>query len=304
MIANPTLNKRILQLFVRSVAAYDLSTGQAHEMGGVVRGMKSAIVLLEFYATYRNFIFWIHPFSKETIDRDKLVQTLMASLTTHTTSNVGLDYGKVAQKVVDQLMKEQCYSSRGEVLTALRGILGGYQYEPKQIDNIMRDVVVQQKARSKRLLLMMACFTLADLGGNWATLRQRGAFDAHAFSTFLKFASLLGNRVPILQKFMVMAMNRAIGQVIGTLASIGLSLALVEASYRLVDTYTKSQLAQSEQEGGKTQQEFKTACYDVLSTAIDLFCVAIPLLWKVSPGTGAFLGVVSKGTGSICLLLK
>jgi hypothetical protein len=297
---NSTLNKRVLDFFVKSVEAYDLLIGQTHEWGGIVQDIKSAIVLFELCA--KNLIFWINPFSKETIDQDLLVQSLKISLGTSTFFKVGHDYTKVAQSMVDQLMEQKSYSSRGEVLTSLKEIVEGYHYKPEQVDNIMQGVVVQQRARSKRVILMMTCFTLVCVGGGWTTLKQRGVFDSPSFSTLLGVASRIGNHVPLLQKCMEMTMNCAVDQVLRTFATIGLTLALVEAKCLVCNTYKRNQKAQSEEEKEQTKKEFKTACYDAANTAVDLVCVAVPLLVEIGPKTADFLGVLSKGTGPLSLL--
>ena len=77
---NPAAVKKALQFTTKTFEAIDLYYGSQIHSSEIAHTMKGTIDIIVFYGTYKNLIFWLNQFSKESIDQETLRKSIYVSL--------------------------------------------------------------------------------------------------------------------------------------------------------------------------------------------------------------------------------
>ena len=290
---NPSAVKKTFQIAGKLFATVDLSYGNEVLKRPITEAMKGTIDSIEFYGSFKNIMFWINPFSKESLDQTILLDSLKSSL------SASYKEQKLAKGVFRNVMAEKDFNSKGEVLESIRVILENHGYTSPQAQQIAERVFIQQKSRPTLVVLSMVCFTVADLGSNLMTLKKWGILDLS------KLAAQIGGQ----SRIFLFVFKLGAETVLGTVASVALIFAASDASYRIYVNTRKyyhakanSILALGEKE--EAYKGLRNATLDLISSGIDLVSVAAPLLFTLNPPAVVALAIIAKGTGLICILVR
>jgi hypothetical protein len=193
------------------------------------------------------------------------------------------------------VMAKEAYHSKGEVIEAIKVSLTNHGYTPKKAQVIAERVIVKQKADSPVKVFYMACFTIADLGGNILTLKKWNILDLS------HLAAAIGSQ----SRIFMFVINLGTDTVLGVIGSAGLVLTVGEASYRAIIHARKLySTATNTQNQDKASKELRNALIDLVGGVTDLAATATPLIFALNPPTLIALALVSKGTGLVCFLVK
>lgn len=288
--------KKVLQVTDKIFARVDLYSIGEVQKRAVTETMKGSVDLIGFYGSYKDIMFWMNLFSKDSLDQNKLEESIKDSLcASHHLSVDAKGQQELAQIVFDEVMKKEVYHNKAEVIDVIQESLQMYGYETEAAKILAGRVTIQQKARSVNQLAYMACFTLLDLGGSAIALEKWHILELS------HLAISIGNQFPVF-KFVV---NLGVGPIFGVTASAGLFLLTGEAFYRVVVQGSKLMQAQSltQSERDLAYGELRKALLDFLSGGTDLVSAAAPLFFTLNPALVVSLAIVAKGTGLICILV-
>lgn len=292
---NPSAVKKALQVATKIIAGLDLyATGTIRDRQ-VTDAMKGTIDMIEFYGSFRNIIYWINPFSRETFDETAFLESLKMSMTSPIKEKKSQERNaKRAEKVFKEVTQEKVFNSKSEVREAVIKSLEHHGYKHDSAEYIANTITIQQKERPITQLFSTACFTTADLMGNALTLKRWGIIDLS------DYAAQVGNQSRVL----AFVMKYSIGSVIGTIASAGLIISVGDATYRVVIHAYKQYKSSDTAEREHAYQELRKAMFDMVSTGLDLANVGVPLLFSLNPPVLVGMAIVAKGVGLICILAK
>jgi hypothetical protein len=293
--------KKVLQLVCKIFAAIDLHyTGKMRDPEydpDMIKAFKGTIDLIEFYGSYKDLMYWINPFSKNSLDQDSLKQSIIDSLSLSHLNSTDSEIQKACAEVIFQrvMAAEKDYHSKGEVLDAIRISLqdNGYQ-DPAQISGLAERIIVKQKTRPITQSLYMACFTIADLGGNILTLQSWKMLDLS------RLAATIGSQ----SRVFAFVIELGAKTVLGTIATAGLVLIVGDAIYRAIIHGSELYHAIDPDGKKKAYQEVRNALLDVLSGGVDLMTLSASLLFVLNPPVLVGLAIFAKGTGLICTLVR
>jgi hypothetical protein len=304
---NPSAVKKVFQIVSKMLAAWDLYKDKDILSRPITDAMKGTTELVEFYGSFKDIMFWINPFSRESLDQDALLQSLRSSLSaSHRNTKESPKQKKFAERVVADVMSKEDYYSKGEVLEALRISLEKRGCQSAKAQQIAARVLIQQKSRPVTSLISMACFTIADLGTNIMVLKKWGILDPSKVLDLSKLAAQLGSQ----SKVFLFVVNLGVDTVLGTVASVGSAISIGGASYRLIVNGGKYYRAQTNpflmpsEEKEKVGKELKNATLDFISSGADFINAATPLVFTLNPPVLIGLAIVAKGTGLICILVR
>lgn len=300
---NPSAVKKVLQITTKSVAAFDLMTHEDGFQGGgsfggpATEAMKGTIQVIGFYSIYKDLVFWINPFSKETLDRKALLQsfsTAMANSAGNSAAEVS-QRAAVVQGVFDEVMRTDAFYSRDEVREALRNKLLDRHIEIVKVDEIVQGITIKQKERPLALIVASIFFTIVDVLDNAVTLDKWGILSLS------KIAAELG-KFPVLGFVMKVGIDTAIG----IFASAALLVTFGNATYRAYKNakkiYQNTDADPAKME--KAYKKFRAAIIDMVSNFTDLIATSVPLIFSRNPAVLIAFALISKGTGLVCILIK
>lgn len=292
-IANsPTGVKKILQLTTRIFKAIDLYYESNLSDREFTHAMKGTIDLIGFYGSYKDLIYWVNLFSKESVDHEALQGSIDSSLCA---SHKNDSKQKIlAKQVFDEVMNKETFHSKGEIIQAIEISLTQHGYTPEKAHQIASHVIVQQKKRSSVELLYKACFTVTNLGGNLLNLQKMHVLD------LTRFASTIGTQSPVFMLVIKVGADVALG----TIASAGLILLIGQTSHKVVVDGMKYYSAAKGQEKEEAYKELCAGLIDLFADSTELAATALPLIYALNPPTILAFALVSKGTGLICFLIK
>lgn len=292
-IANsPTGVKKVLQLTTKIFKAIDLYYETNLSDRELTHAMKGTIDLIGFYSSYKDLIYWVNLFSKESLDQKALEDSISSSLcASHKKDS---KQKKIARQVFEEVMKKEVFHSKGEVLRAIEISLTQHGYTAEKAQQIASHVIVQQKRRSPVELLYKACFTTTNLGGNLLNLQKMHVLDLS------RFVSTIGTQSPVFMFVIKVGADAALG----TIASAGLILSIGETSHKLIIQGMKHYSAANQKEKEEAYQELQRALIDLFADSVELAATALPLIYTLNPTTVLAFALVSKGTGLVCFLIK
>lgn len=294
--ASPSTAKDVLQLAVKAFAAFDLyHIGEIRdrEMTHVMQGTTDFI---EFYGSYKNLMYWVNLFSKESIDQKVLQESINSSLSAlRPIKRKNSTQKKLAKQIFIEVIAKEAYHSKNEVIEAVKASLIKHGYTSSEAEQVVEHVIIQQKSDSLVKVFYMACFTLADLGSNILTLKNWNILD------FSHLATVIGSQ----SRVSMFVIDLGMDTVLGVIASAGLVLAIGEASYRaIVNTQKIYATTISSKTTNKAHEELQDALIDLTSGVVDLAATAAPLFFTLNPPTLIALALVSKGTGVMFFLIR
>jgi hypothetical protein len=284
LATNPSATKKILQLITKIFAAKDLYDGRDIQDRPVTDAMKGSVDIIEFYGSFKDVMFWINPFSKESLDQEVLLESLKSSL--------GADVGPVVFKNV---MSKANFNSKQEVLKEIQVQTEVHTHSSKKAQEVAHKVILKQKERSITQVLSAVCFTVADIGSNVMCLKKWGLDLAPLAS----IAAQMGNQ----SRVFLFVINLGADTVLKGVASVGLAVTFGDASYRAVVNGYKYYHA-SAKEKDQVYKELKNALLDIAASGTDLAALAIPLVFTLNPPAVVALALIAKGTGIIVILLR
>lgn len=281
VVTYPRATKKVLQIATKIFAARDLYySGKVHERP-VTEAMKGSVELIEFYGLYKDILFWMNPFSKDTLDQEALLKSLTLNLCK-----------EQAAQICKEVLNQETFSSKGQVLEALQVSLENQGYQTQIAQALAESVIIKQKARPITLLFAMVCFTAADLAGNLQTLKKWGIADLSVI------AAQVGQT-----KILMFVFKFGAETVLSTVVCAGLFVSAGEAAYRTVVHAVKHYQAVEIKDKEKVYKELKEALLDLAANGVDLISVATPLLFTLNPPVLVALAIFAKGTGLICILV-
>ena len=293
---NPSAVKKVLQIAIKIFAAVDLYYQQVNTKRGLTDAMKGTTDFIDFYGSFKNIMFWINPFSKETLDKEALLESLTVSLSaSHRNAKQIKKQENVAKAVYTDVMAAQVYHSKGEVREAIIiSLINKHHYSTQSAHQIAEFIIIKQKSRPITQLLSTACFTVTDLTGNLLTLKKWGILDlSHV-------AAQVGSK----SRVFLFVFNLGVDTALGTVAAAGLILCVGDASYRLIINAMKHYQAANPTEKAEAYKQLRNAILDLLSSSADLAATAAPLLFALNPPAIIALAIIAKGTGLICILVR
>lgn len=292
---NPRAWKKVLQIATKAFAAIDLFYHGATQGRPVTDAMKGSVELIEFYGTFKDIMFWINPFSKETLDQTALLDSLKETMAAPLRDIKARNQNELlALEVFDEVINAEEFYSKGEVREVLILKLEDRGYQHKFAEKIAEGVIIQQKKRPITLLFSMACFTIADVAGNILVLKKWGILD------YAPLAALIGSQ----SRVFAFVLHLGADTVLGTVASAGLIVSLSEATYRAILQAIKKYQSTDPDAREQASKELRTALLDMLENGVDLVYTAAPLLFVISPPVMVALAIFAKGTGLIVILVR
>lgn len=292
---NPSAVKKVLQIATKVFAAMDYYHFGKTQDRKVTDAMKGSIELIEFYGAFRDVMFWINPFSKETMDEKALLESLTSTLCDPVLNDkVKKENKQLATTVFHEVMRENAYYSKDEVREAIIKKLENNHYTHQAAVSIANKLIIQQKARPITLLFSMACFTTVDLLGTALTLKKWGIADLTVI------AAQIGGQ----SRVFAFVMQFSVETVFGTIASAALIVTFSEATYRAVIQGIKIYQEANPKDKEQAWKELRLAILDMLASGTDLINAAAPLLFTLNPPAIIALAIVAKGTGLICIIVK
>ena len=317
--------RKVLQFATSLFAAIDLAkTGeiQKHEITQV---MKGAGDLIKLYGCYKNLMYWIRPFSKETLDQEALKQSIelifvdslnfsesqevQGNQKSNAKAKVGTQNKKTgkpikkmekanekAEELFKEIMKETFYS-KGKVLKIIQDKLqtkkyGSYNKE-KAIE-VSRLITIKQKERSPIELFYKACLTVADVGDNLLTLQKWKMLDVSALA-----ASIGGQ-----SRVFVFLKEVGVSKILGPIAIAGLVVSYGNTTVKIF-ILAKTYYSLSPGEDKKLiQKKLSAELISFISTTTDFAATIVPFVFIVNPPTVVALALISKGVGLVCFLAK
>lgn len=292
----PSAVKKALQVADKTFAAFDLYfKGKTCERE-ITQVMKGIVDFIGFYGSYKNLMYWANLFSKDSIDQKLLQESIDSSLSaSHLNPNDELNQKALSKQVFDEVMAKESYYSNGEVIEAIKVSLEKHGYTSEKAKQVAERIIVRQKVDSPVKVFYMACFTVADLGGNILTLKKWNILDLS------KLAAAIGSQ----SRAFRFTVDLRADKVLGIIGSTGIALALGEASYRAITHASKIYSAKTSlKEKDEAYKELRNAFLNILSGVIDLAATAAPLIYELNSSALVALALISKGTGLVCLLVK
>ncbi len=287
--------KKALQVSSKIMEIYDwYKSKDYYEIS--IKNLEGTIDLINFYITFRNIIYWIHPFSKESFDQQVFLGSIK-NLLDNLNLNINIDEkNKINQvdQIFNEVIRQEAYYSKGEVRHTLKNSLIIHGFTPQVAEEIVKQVIIKQKKEPLIKSLIMVCYTLKDLGNNLITLKKWELFD------LAKDVGCIGRKSRLITFLIHLGFNK----VLGTIDCVGLILVLGEAGHRFVTAYCNRYEADRREEKERNVKQLKTAFYEILTSSVDLIYTAVPLLVPLRNPTIIFLAIFAKGTGLVCLLLK
>lgn len=321
LVSTPAAIKKLFQTTMKAVALLDLA-----RLGEVVQhkmtdAMDGSIKLIGFYYTYKNLMFWINPFTKESIDREKLKSSLQIFFNTHFHIQMNEpDSKKIADEVIEKVMSKGEYQNRDQVLTELKiairfsttlkekmknsssfNTLLSDDDRMKYIDSTLKQIdtslMITQVKRTTAEIIANLSFTIADFGDNLLTLSDWGV---KSLSTL---ARSFGQRIPVYGSRIV---KFGAKNLLGTIYSVGFIFILGNTTIQIRKKYNKLKYntALSKNEKDELNKEIENLKLDRLTAGVDLIATLPMLLCTVNPGIALALGIIAKGTGFVCIFLR
>lgn len=293
---NPFAVTTVLKVARKIFAAFDIYYSGEVKVRGMTEAMHGTIQIGEFYSTYKNMMFWINLFSKDSLDKELLQESLHSSLCESSTKGRSIVKTRnLAENVMTEVMQQNAFHSKSEVYEAIRSSLEKRDLTPEIAQKIAEKVSVQQKKRSFVQLIYMACFTVTDFADNIFTLKRWQLLDLSYIS-----GSTGCQSSPTCQY----VTSLAPGKVLGTIATVGLMFAVGNSTYRTVNQGFKYSNAKQQKDKNEAYQELRYAFLDLFSGGIDLVTTAAPLVYTLSPGTIVALDLISHGMGLVYIMLR
>lgn len=299
---NPSATKKLLQIISKGIVGFDLYEGKSH-CPELLKSAGGTIETIGFYGTAKNIVFWINPFSKDTMDQAALRQSLENAVSLHRTPKTDQPANEeFTKQIFADLMKQRNFLNRSEVITSLKEALKGQDCEETCITNITNHVTVQQKSRPISLIVSSICFTTTDLVENILTLRKWGIIDLAAIGAQMGnipvFAAVMNSRAA---SFLA---DLGIGKTMGIVATIGLTASFGGASYRFVVFIIQYYKVDEEKVKDEIYKEIRSAGLDMLSSGTDLAATALPLIFAINLPVTIGLSIVAKTTGFVIILFR
>lgn len=300
--AEPTAAKKVLQIADKILAAFDLYyTGKIHPRD-ITHVIKGTTDLIEFYGSYKDLRYWASPFSKESLDKKLLRESITDTLTlSHRSPEEIKEQIKLAKKVYKDVTKKEAYYSKGEVQAAFvkslmeRTKKSKHPYNAESAKKLAERIIVKQKGDSPLHLFCTACETLSDLSDNIFTLQKWNILDlSHV-------AAAIGSQ----SRAFMFVIDLGAEKVFGVIGSVCLILTIGETSYQaIIQTIKVFSATTKPEEKEKAYKELRNALLDLMSGVTDLAATAAPLIYTLNPPALVALALVSKGTGLLCFLVK
>ncbi len=294
--ANPSGGRKVLQIAVKIFAAVDLyRLGKVQERK-IIDVMKESTDLIQFYNSYKNLMYWVNIFSKNSLDTDLLKQSIENSLSASYRDSTQQDQQKtIANEVFKEVMSVEKYHSKGEVRDAIRVSLSNHGYSnARQINILAGQVMIEQKARPITQSLYMFCFTIADLGSNILSLQKWHILELS------QLAATIGSQSRVFMFFIELGADT----VLGGIAIAGLVLTVGEASYQAIIHGIELYKAVSEEDKKNASKELRKALLHFVAAGVELTAASLPLVFALNPLTVVGLAIFAKGTGVIFIVMQ
>jgi hypothetical protein len=299
VMTNPGSIKKACQLTYKSIALYNL-VKETIVCVGLVKGLKGVVDVIDFYGTYKNIVFWINPFSKQSIDRESLKRTLTNSMLENNSSKSAQETSDFVDAVVKRVFEKPSYRNANEVRTELTLALIQSGIDAAAATNIAsrENVSIKQQSRPVTSLIIGFCFTVGDLMDNIVTLKKYGILDYTILTG--KIAASVGNNSRVFTFFYELGA----GTIIGTLNSIGLLFVVGSVTYKLIVTIRVYMDEGDQERKAELWKEIKATGGKLLVTTIDFAVCVAPLVFSINPGALIAMAIVSKGVGLIYAFVK
>lgn len=289
IVSSPGSAKKALEFADKIIAGCNYYSGTSY-CPELVRSMKGTTELINVFNTVKNGMFWLNPFTKDSIDQAHFQKTLIQSLQ----DNGRLEQPELAKQLVGEVFKgPQVYYSQADVFDALRSSLITHGMSDEDAERVADHVEVTQKSRSISQLLSTSCFTLVGVVGNIRTFQKWGLLDGAKIAEMGQQAVSIGSQ----SKVLVMVMGFGIDKALGTIATIGTTINLVETLMKTIQAKEVVDGAEDREQHEKAQAALTKTLWDLGTMGLDLTALAVPLFFAVSPPVAITLGIVSKGTG-------
>lgn len=288
----PSAVEKALHIATKIFAAMDFYRLGAIQDRKVTDAMQGFIELIEFYNSFRDIMFWVNPFSKETLDDEVLLKSLTSEMCAQ---NGKLKKPKtIATKVFQEVMNERAFYSADEVRAAVISQLVHEKYDPQAAKSIADHLIIKQKGRPISLVFSMVGFTSIDLMSNILTLKKWGLIDLS------HLAAQIGKQ----SRVFAFVIEFSVETVIGTIASAALVVPFGEACYGTITQGYTLYVSRDPKIKQAAKKEFRSALLDLVSNGTDLAEAAAPLFFTLNPPVQLALALVAKSTGLICIIIK
>lgn len=291
----PPAVDKVLRLAPAVFALFDLHYFGKIQARQVTDAMQGSLELLEFYTTFTDIMFFIYPFSKESLDREALEKSCAAALcATIPQGNLPKNHKEMAVELIDEVISGTAFYSATEVREILAEKIKTHGIVQQDAEEIAAKSTIQQQTRPLTLLFSTACFTIVDLAGNITTLNRWGIINLSAAAAQIGAQS----------RVFLFVVNLGAGTALGTIACAALIVTFSEASSRAVRNAIKNYHTEDPEDRQQAYQELREALLDMLSSSADLLETAAPLLFTLNPPVIASLAIFAKVTGLTCMFIK
>lgn len=295
IVTNPSAVRKVLKISTKLYAAFDLYTVGYTQKREITRVMNDTLDLMAFYSTYKNMMFWVNLFSKESLDMDTLNNSIRSSLcASHRNAKDIAEQKNIADNVFKAVKDQQSYHSKYDVQQIMKASLEQQGYSPLKAQEMAERVIVQQKSRPLVELLFMACDGIVDLTESIITLKKWSVLNLS------QIAASMGNQSPVF-KFVIKVGEDS---VLGIIASVGLTLVVGNDFYKAIKQGLKYSHTSNSGDKELVYKELRNDLLDLLSNGTDLVAVATPMLISLNPATLIAMSLISKGTGLVCILIR
>ena len=281
---HPSTVKKILQIGIKLFAAIDCYHGMPTQSRGVTEAMKNNVDLIDFYVSFKNILFWIEPFSNQSLDRQQLIDSLGVAFGENVSSQSTIE---TATEIVNQSLAQRDHYGPQEVRKSIQEVL--QQKNIPQAEQILEKLVISKKRCSFLQALQMVCLTIGSLGTNAKALHNWG---------------VIGVPKQIAQAGIVVLEAKArFANMLGVVGSVGLGSNLIRVSYRAFQIGSQSTKGDSFLAKVRADVEYQAALMTVLDVTLDFTVTTLPLFFAFSPPTLVTMGLIVKGIGLTRVLI-
>lgn len=328
--ATPSAAKKCFQLVYKSFAVFDLlKFGRVVERP-LINSLKSSKEVIDFYSSYKDIVYWINPFSKETLEQDALKKSIKDALCWSKDAEEFQFQEEIAKQVFNDVMSEKSLHSQGQVREAIRKSLKKHSTVKleKQIQIIVTQIQVNKKKSSFVQLFYKKEITqkkyenlegdkLIELLVSRIQIRKKKRSFVQILFMICFTITDLWESIETLKKWKILDLSNLANKmgippqlfskadhIRGMIFCSGLVLFMGEKISQIGKLTSQIRKLANEEERSKKQSDLKIKLIDLLNATVELVAAATPLLYKTNPVHIHILSIIAKGTGLICFLSK
>lgn len=213
--------KKSLQISGKLFAAFDYYQFGEIQERDITLGIKRGTQGIGFYSLFKKGVFWINPFTKNTLDKKVFLESLLCSLA----QSQGLENLSQINGLLVEVIETETFYNKEELKEILiKHLLEKRIVTFENLESVINGISIQQKKRPITVLFTKACMTVADVFQSAITLSEWGLINLS------KLSAEIGNGSAIFG--FVLKLNAE--TLMGTFATAGLVVIFTEKTYRMI----------------------------------------------------------------------